>query len=99
MLTNLQNKDNRPSVLCDVIEDSVARLLVLQPLADEDARGGGVEAAAAQHAVAVPHPILEGSVVNFAAGVPASRTEEVRLPSHKAETPDPVFQSAICLRT
>lgn len=63
------------SVLCDVIEDAVASLLVLQPLANEDAGGGGVELAAAQHAVAMSHAVLEGSIVNFTAGIPAD-TEE-----------------------
>lgn len=59
------------SVLCDVIKDAVASLLVLQPLANEDAGGGGVELAAAQHTVAVSHAVLEGSIVNFTAGIPA----------------------------
>lgn len=63
-------------VLCDIIEDAVAGLLVLQPLADEDAGGGGIELAAAQHAVTVTHAVLEGPVVNFPAGIPADKTEE-----------------------
>lgn len=67
------------SVLCDVIEDAVASLLVLQPLANEDAGGGGVELAAAQHAVAVSHAVLEGSIVNFTAGIPADTRRRVIL--------------------
>lgn len=63
-------------VLCDVIKDAVAGLLVLKPLADEDAGGGGVELAAAQHAVTVTHAVLEGPVINFPAGIPADKTEE-----------------------
>lgn len=59
------------ALLCDVVEDSVARLLVLQPLADEDAGRGGVQLAAAQHAVAVAHAVLEGPIVNLSAGIPA----------------------------
>lgn len=59
------------NVLGDVIEDAVAGLPVLQPLPDEDAGGGGVEFAAAQHAVAVAHVVLEASVVDLTAGVPA----------------------------
>ncbi len=67
------------SVLCDIIEDSVAGLLVLQPLANEDTGGGGVELATAQHAVTVSHAVLEGSVVNLTAGVPADRRRRVNL--------------------
>lgn len=66
------------SLLCDVVEHAVAGLLVLQPLADEDAGGGGVELAAAQHAVSVSHAVLEGSVVNLPAGIAAGRREEVK---------------------
>lgn len=62
------------SVLRDVVEDAVARLLVLQPLADEDAGRGRVELAAAEHAVPVPHAVLEGSIVDFSAGIPVEKT-------------------------
>lgn len=48
----------------------------MDPLADEDAGGRGVELAAAEHAVAVPHAVLEGSVVNLAAGIPADGGKE-----------------------
>ena len=65
------------SVLCDIVEDSIARLLVLQPLADEHTGGRGVELAAAQHAVAVSHAVLEGSVVNLTAGIPAHRQKDI----------------------
>ena len=61
------------NVLCDIVKDSVAGLLVLQPLACEDAGGGRVEFAAAQHAMAVSHPILEGAIVNLTTGIPAGR--------------------------
>lgn len=61
------------SELCDIVEDSVASLLVQQPLANKNTGRGGVEFAAAQYAVAVPHAVLERSVVNLAAGVPADR--------------------------
>lgn len=60
-------------VLGDIVKDSVACLLVLQPLANEDAGGRGVELAAAQHAVSMPHAVLEGSVVNLTGGVSADR--------------------------
>lgn len=59
--------------LSDIVEDSVAGLLVLQPLANKNTGGGGVEFAAAQHAVSVSHAVLEQSVVNLPAGVPADR--------------------------
>lgn len=58
------------SILGDIIEHSVTSPLVVQPLADEDAGRRGVELAAAQHAVAVPHAVLEGSLVHLAAGIP-----------------------------
>lgn len=67
------------NVLCDIIEDSIAGLLVLQPLANEDTGGGSVELATAQHAVAVSHAVLEGSIVNFTAGIPADRRRRVIL--------------------
>lgn len=57
--------------LCDVIKHSVASLLVVQPLANEDAGGGGVELAAPQHAMAVTHVILKRPLVHFSCGIPA----------------------------
>lgn len=61
------------SVLGDIVKDSIAGLLVLQPLTNEDAGGRGVQLATAQHAVTVPHALLKGPVINFTAGIPAVR--------------------------
>lgn len=71
------------SILCDIIKDSVSCFLVLQPLADEDAGGGGVELPAAQHAVAVTQAVLEGTIVNLAAGVPEVKRQRSLLQNGK----------------
>lgn len=55
----------------DVIKHAVARLLVVHPLADEDAGGGGVQRAAAQHPVTVAHVVLERALVQLTCGIPA----------------------------
>lgn len=62
------------SVLCDIVKNSISSLLVLQPLSDEDTGTGSVKLAGALHAVAVTHPVLEGTVINFTVGVPAEVT-------------------------
>lgn len=73
-------------ILCDVIKDAIASLLVLQPLADEDTGRRGVELAAPQHPVAMSHVVLEGSIVNFTTGVTAA-TQRMT-----------VNKSSLCLR-
>ena len=57
-------------LLGDVIEDTVAGPLVLQPLADEHAGGGASELAAAQHAVALTQRVVEGALVHLPGGIP-----------------------------
>lgn len=54
----------------DVIVDSVSCLLVIDPLANENAGGRLGQLTGAQHAVTVPLPITETALVHLATGIP-----------------------------
>lgn len=54
----------------DVVVHSVSRLLVVEPVADENAGGRLPQLPGAQHAVTVALAVAEAALVHLAAGVP-----------------------------
>lgn len=54
----------------DVVIHSIASLLVMDPVADENAGGLLCQLPRAQHAVTVPLPAAETALIHLAAGVP-----------------------------
>lgn len=71
MLHDIVQVRQYTNILGDVIKHSVARLLVIQPMANEDTRRRGVELATLQHSMAVPCAILERAVVHLSTGISA----------------------------
>lgn len=58
----------------DVIVHSVSCLLVMDPVADENAGGLFGQLTGAQHAVTVPLPVTEAALVHLATGIPEHST-------------------------
>lgn len=68
------SKSRNPTYKCylpgDVIVHSVSCLLVMDPVANENAGGLLDQLTRAQHAITVPLPIAETAFVHLATGIP-----------------------------
>lgn len=58
----------------DVIVHAVSCLLVMDPVADENAGGLFGQLTGAQHAITVPLPVTEAALVHLATGIPEYST-------------------------